>query len=436
MSIEIVTIILFGSMILFLVLGLPVAFALGGLAAIFTVFLWSPDALSVIAINAWKGMSSFTMIAIPLFIFMANMLERSGIADDLYEMMYRWLGALKGGLAAGTVLICTLFAAMVGTSGAATVTMGLIALPSMLKRGYNKDIALGSISAGGALGLLIPPSIIMIVLGLLGYLSVGKLFAGGILPGLLYSSLFISYILIRSFFQSDLAPALPPELRVSWREKLVSLRAVILPLLLVVGVLGSIFLGMATPSEAAGVGAFGSVVCAAIYRKLSWQNLKEASYATLRLSGMVLWIYFGATAFAIIYTALGASEFLEGILMGLPGGRWGVLIGMLVTFLILGCLMDAFGIMAITIPLYFPIIRALGFDPLWFGIIFCLTIEIAHLTPPFGFNLFYMKGVVPNDITMGDIYRSIVPFVGLQLIGLILVMIFPQIATWLPELIF
>ena len=436
MSIEIITIILFGSMILFLVLGHPVAFSLGGIAAVFTLFLWSPEALLTIPITIWKGMTGFTLIALPLFIYMANMLERSGVADDLYEMMYRWLGAVRGGLAVGTVLICTLVAAMSATSGAATVSMGLIALPSMLKRDYDKQIAIGCISAGGALGLLIPPSIIMIILGLMGNLSVGKLFAGGIFPGLLFSFLFIAYILIRSFFQRDLAPALPPEERVGWREKLASLRAVILPVLLVIGVLGSIFAGMATPSEAAGIGALGSILCAAIYRRLNWQTFKEAGYASLRLTGMVMWIYFGAIAFSVIYAALGASELLEGILMGLPGGRWGALAGMLATFLVLGCLMDAFGIIAICAPLYFPIIRSLGFDPLWFGILWVLTVEIAHLTPPFGFNLFYMKGVVPKGITIMDIYRSIVPFVGLQLVGLIIVIAFPEIAVWLPHVLF
>lgn len=443
MSIELITVLLFGSMILLLALGLPVAFALGGIGALFMVFLWSPDALRTIPINVFGRMCDFVLIAIPLFIFMANMLERSGVADDAYDMMYRWFGPLKGGLAVGTIIICTIFAAMSGISAAATVSMGLIAVPSMLKRGYEKELVMGSVQAGGALGVLIPPSIIMIVLALFGQLSVGKLFAGGMIPGLILSSLFIIYILIRSLLQPNLAPALPPEMRASWGQKLVSLRAVILPAILIVAVLGSILAGMATPSEAAAIGAFGSIICAAIYRRLSWQNFKEASYASLRLSAMVMWIIFGAVCISVIYVAVGAVDLVGAILMGLPGGRWGVLIAMLISWIILGCFLDNFGILAITAPVFFPIIRSLGFDPLWFGILYVLTIEMSYLTPPFGFNLFFMKGITPFikretgiDITMGDIYRSIVPFVGIQLVALILVMLFPQLALWLPNVLF
>ena len=436
MSIELLTVLLFGCMFLLLFLGQPVAFALAGLATLFTLLLWSPDALSVIPLNVWRQMSSFALIAIPLFIFMANVLQKSAIADDLYEMMYRWFGPLRGGLAAGTVIICTIFAAMSGTSAAGTVTMGLVALPSMLRRGYNKSLAIGCISAGGALGVLIPPSIIMIFLGLMTDLSIGKLFAGGVFPGLLYSGLFVVYILVRSFIQPKLAPALPPEQRASMSEKIASLKSVILPAFLVLAVLGSIFSGMATPSEAAGIGALGGIVCAGIKRRLTWQSLKEASYDTLQLTGMIVWILFGAVCFAVIYTAVGAQDFVKVILMKLPGGRWGILVGMLFSYIILGCVLDAFGIIAITAPLYFPIVKSLGFDPLWFGILYMLTYEMGALTPPFGLNLFMMRGVVPRDTSMGEIIKSIWPFVALQLIGLVIVVEFPQMTTWLPKLIF
>jgi len=436
MSIELITILLFGSMLILLILGQPVAFALGGLAVISVFTLWSPQAVSVVVHNVWAKMFDFTLIAIPLFIFMANVLRGSGVADALYEMMYRWFGQVRGGLAIGTVIICTIFAAMSGISGAATVTMGLIALPSMLKRHYRKEMAIGCISAGGALGVLIPPSVLMIVLALLGGLSVGRLFAAGIMPGVILSSLFIAYILVRSLLQPQMAPALPVEARVGWKAKLVSTRAVILPVILVLAVLGSIFSGLASPSEAAGVGAFGSIICAAVHRRLNWPSFKEASLDSLRITGMAMWIIFGAVSFAAVYDGLGAMDLIKGLLLGLPGGRWGVLIAILVTYMVLGCFLDSFGIMAITAPLYFPIIRSLGFDPLWFGVLYMMTVEMAYLTPPFGFNLFYMKGVVPKGITMGDIYRSIVPFVGLQFIGLIIVLLFPVVATWLPGLIF
>jgi len=443
MSIELITVLLFGSMILFLALGLPVAFTLGGIGIIFIIFGWDPSALRAVALDIFGKMTNFILVAIPLFVFMANVLERSGVADDAYEMMYRWFGPLRGGLAVGTVIICTIFAAMSGISAAATVSMGLIAVPSMLKRGYQKELVMGSVQAGGALGVLIPPSIIMIVLALFGQLSVGKLFAGGMIPGLILSSLFIIYILIRSFLQPNLAPALPPEMRSSWRDKFISLRAVILPVLLIVLVLGSILAGMATPSEAAGIGAFGSIICAAVYGRLNWRMFKEACDQTIRLSAMVMWIIFGACCLSVAYIAIGADELIGNILMGLPGGRWGPLIIMVFIWIVLGCFLDNFGILAITTPVFFPVVRALGFDPLWFGILYVLTIETSYLTPPFGFNLFFMKGITPFikretgiDISMGDIYRSVVPFVGIQLVALVLVMVFPQLALWLPNVVF
>jgi tripartite ATP-independent transporter DctM subunit len=436
MSIELITILIFGSVVVGLALGLPLAFALGGVAVVFTFFLWGPEALYMVASRTFGVMSAFILVAIPLFIFMANVLERSGSAEDLYSMMYHWMGPLRGGLAMGTVVICTLFAAMAGISGAATVTMGLIALPSMLKRHYNKNIAVGCIAAGGALGILIPPSVIMIIYALMAGVSVGKMFLGGIFPGLILATLFIVYIGIRCAFQRDLGPVVPPEERVGWREKLISIRAVIIPVLLVIGVLGSIFTGIASPSEAAAIGATGSLLSAAIYRRLNWKMLKEAWYRTLKLNVMIMWIVVGASLFTAAYTAIGAPELIKAILMEMPGGPWGILIGIQATFFILGMFLDPTGIVLITTPIFVPIIKTLGFDPIWFGILFVINMEMAYLTPPFGFNLFYMKGVVPKGITMGDIYRSIVPFVGLQLVGLIICMIFPQIALVLPNLVF
>lgn len=432
MGIEIISVILIGSLLLVMLMGLPLAFALGGLAVLFTFFLWGPLAIYNVALNTYGGMTSFVMVAIPLFIFMANILKRAGIADDLYEAMYRWMGPLRGGLAMGTVGICAIFAAMAGITGAATVSMGLIALPSMLKRGYDKDIAVGCISAGGALGILIPPSVTMIILGLFAQVSVGALFLGGVFPGLLLATLFIVYIGIRSFFQPHLGPAVPKDERFSWSQKLVSLKALVLPIALIVLVLGSIFTGAATPTEAASVGSLGSIICAAIYRKLNWSMFKEAAIETLRLGTMVLWIIFGAIAFVALYQAVGAQQLVASIFEAVPGGRWGILIAMQISFFIMGTFLDPNGIIMITTPLYFPIIRALGFDPIWFGVLFVINMEMGFLTPPFGYNLFYMKAVVPKDITLIDIYRSIVPFVILQAIGLVITMIFPQIITWLP----
>jgi len=433
MSVEAITGLLFGSMVVCLVLGLPLAFVLGGLAVVLTYFLWGPPALYMIASRTFGGMMVFVLVATPMFIFMANMLEKSGVADDLYDTMHDWLGGINGGLAIGTVLICVIFAAMAGVSGAATVSMGLIALPAMLKRGYNKSIAVGSIMSGGALGILIPPSVTMIFIGLISEQSVGKLFMGGVFPGILLAVLFIIYISIRCLFQPHLGPPLPREQRATWQKKVTGLRALIIPGLLVFMVLGTMFLGITTPTEAAALGAVGSIISAAVYRRLKWPLFKEACYRTFSLTVMVTWIYYAALCFTSLYAATGAADLVANILVTVPGGRWGTVIAMQLIFLILGCFLDPLGIIMICLPLFCPIVASLGFDLIWFGVLFVINMEMAYLTPPFGFNLFYMRGVAPKEVTMGDIYRSVAPFVLLQLTGLILVMIFPNIITWLPN---
>ena len=434
MSIELITLLLFGSMIVALAIGTPMAFALGAVGVLFTIFLWSPESLYIIASNSFRTLTNFIMVALPLFIFMGVMLGKSGIADGLYELMYLWMGKLKGGLAIGTVLICTLFAAMAGISGASTVTMGVVALPSMLKRGYDKEIAIGCISAGGALGVLIPPSVIMILYGLYAEVSVGRLFAGGVFPGLVLSALFCTYIGIRCIIQPNLGPPVPSEAGVNLRRKLIALKAVILPILLVIVVLGSIFTGIATPTEASAVGAFGSVLCAAIYRRLTRKNLVESCWQCLKLTCMCMWIQLGVGMFTSVYQGVGASDLISNFMTTLPVAPIVILIGIQLTFLVLGCFLDPVGIILICTPVFVPVIRTLGFDPVWFGVLFVVNMEMAYLTPPFGTNLFYMRGVAPPDITMVDIYRSIVPFVVLQALGLVLIVLFPQIVLWLPNL--
>jgi len=434
MSIEIITLLIFGTLFLLLALGVPVAFALGAVGVGFTIFLWGAPSLFNMAIVIFKNMSSAVLLAIPLFLLMANLLQHSGIADTAYETAYRWMGPLRGGLAMGTVLICTAFAAMSGVSGAATVTMGLIAIPSMLKRGYDKRIAVGCVAAGGVLGIVIPPSVIMILYASFTRESVGGLFFGGIVPGVLIAMLHVIYIGIRSYLQPNLAPAIAPEDRVGWREKIVSLRAIVLPVVLIVLVLGSIWTGAATPTEAAGVGALGALLCAAIYRRVNWNMLNDSIRTTLRITCMVMWIVAAATAFNSLYVAIGARELVTDLILSLEVNPWIILIGMQITLFFFGCIMDDYAIVMLAAPIYVPIINTLGFDSLWFGILFILNMQMAYLTPPYGFNLFYLKGIVPKGVTMGDIYRSIVPFVLLQGTGLVLVMIFPQLALWLPSM--
>lgn len=436
MNVGILTALMFVSMLLVILTGLPLSFGLGGVAVIFTFWQWGYDGLYSIATRCLGLMDSSPLLAVPMFVLMGAMLEKSGVADALYEMMYRWIGRVAGGLAAGTVLICTIFAAMTGLSGAATISMGLIALPAMLKRGYHKSIALGCISAGGALGILIPPSVTMIVYAMVAQESVGKLFIGGIGPGLLLSSLFVTYVLVRSRIQPNIAPPIPKEEAFPWSAKIVSIRAVILPLIIIFMVIGSIFAGACTVVEASVIGVVGTLIAVIVHRRLSWDFMKYTAHRTLTLTGMVTWIAIGAMSFATIYNYMGAQSLVTDILVGLPIGRWGVLILMQLTLFILGAFLDIWGIIMVAVPVFLHVVRLLGFNPLWFGILFIINMEMAYLTPPYGFNLFYMKGVAPPGIGMGDIYRSVWPFVCIQATCLALVMAFPQIALWLPNMMF
>lgn len=429
------TSLLFGFMLLFLMLGVPIAIALGGISIGMIYLFWSPMALNMVPIRAFSTASSFEYVAIPLFIFMAAMLQRANIAEDLYNTMQKFFGGLRGGLAVGTIVICTLFAAMAGISGAATISMGMIAIPAMLARGYGKDIALGSIAAGGSLGILIPPSVTMIVYGIVANTSIGKLYAGGLLPGLLISALFIAYLIIRGWLQPEISGGREMT-RYSLREKLVSLKGLVLPVLLIVGVMGSILTGIASVSEASAIGAAGSILAAAVLRRLDWSVLRQACEETLQLSCMIFWIIIGATALSTFYTAMGASRLIEGLVLDLEVNRWLILVGMLSILFIMGMMLDTVGIIMITAPIFVPIITALGFDPVWFGILFIIMMEIGFLTPPFGYNLFYLRGVAPPEVRMTDIYRSVVPFIALMLVAVAICMVFPQIILVLPNAMF
>ena len=433
MDIGTITIILFIVLIAALLTGLPLSLVMGGVSVWFTYMLWGPQAITAIKANTFGVMQNFIITAIPLFIFVGMVLQNSGLAKSLYDMMYKWFGGIRGGLAVGTVIICMLFAAMTGISGAATVTMGLIALPSMLRHNYQKDISIGCVAAGGALGILIPPSVPMILYGLFAGESIGALFAGGILPGVLLGCMFIIYILIRAYLQPSLAPSVPKEERASWKEKIASLKSVISPILLILAVLGAIFKGVATPTEAAAVGALGSLVCAAINRGLNWQMFRDTCFTTLKLSCMVVWIIIGGTCFTAVYTALGAVDLIKDIVAALPVSRYIILAGMQFVLFILGCLMDPGGIIMVCTPVMVPVIKQLGFDAVWFGVLFTVNMEMAYLTPPFGFNLFYMKAIVPEGITMNDIIRSIIPFVGIQAFCLVICIIFPELVLWIPR---
>lgn len=436
MSIELLTLLFFGTLMFLLLLGLPLAFVLGGVSVIFLYFTWGFDSFFMVVSQIWSTMGSFTLVAIPLFVFMAMILERTGVARDLYRMMHLWCGGLKGGLALGTLGICAVFAAMVGISGAAVVAMGTIALPSMLERGYDREMALGVINTGGGWGILIPPSIMMILYALITDVSVGQMFAAGILPGILLMVLTAIYILVRCHLQPELAPALPREQRGTWPEKLRALRAVLLPVGVVVMVLGSILGGLTTPTEAAAMGVLGALISATVYRQFNWSVLSEAAIRTFKLTGMIMWILFGAHAFSAAYQSMNAQELIESLIAMTPFGDWGVIVAMMLIVFLLAMVLDPVGIMLITLPVFTPIVESMGFDPVWFGILFTINMEIGYMTPPFGFNLFYLKGIVPEYITMKDIYRSVIPFVIVEIIGVAIIMVFPSIATFLPDLLF
>ena len=443
LSVELGTVILFGAMFLVLITGLPVVFVLGGIANLFTIVLYGFNATIGLYMRTWSTFNTQLLLAVPLFLLMASVLQYSGIADEAYDMFHKWMGGLNGGLAMGTVVICLIFAALTGTSGAATVSMGLIALPSMIKRGYNKHMAIGTVGAGGVIGIIVPPSIIMIIYALIAHLPIGKMFMGGILPGCTGATLFCIYIGLKCWINPKNGPALPPDERATWREKLISLRALILPIVLIIGVLGSIWGGIATPTEAAAAGAFGGFVCAAFHRRLKWTLIKTSMLQSLRLTTMIFWILAGATAFSNLYTQMGARRLVESVVAGLEVSPWVILILMQLSLFILGSIMDDYAIIMLAGPIYVPIITVLGFDPLWFGILFILNMSQAYLTPPYGFNLFYLRSLTPFikeqtgvKLTMGDLYWGVVPFVILKLINLIIIMIFPPITTWLPTLIY
>ncbi len=415
-----------------LILGFPIALTMAGLAILGTLHVWGPLGLYSVATTAFGNATNFVYIAVPLFLLMASFLQSSGLADDMYEIIYRWSGRVRGGLAVGTIIICAVFAAMAGISSVATVTMGMIALPSMMKRGYNQSMVLGCIMAGGALGILIPPSIIMIVYGGVAEVSVGKLFMGGIVPGLLLAALYILYVLIRCWINPAMGPAV--DTRFTFMEKLVILKGVILPVLLVILVLGTIYAGICTPTESAAVGAFGALICMIIHRKFTWGTIRNSILETVKTNAMIMWIIIGAACFSNFVAVAGFQDKINEYLVNLDIWRWWIIVLMQVIFFIMGMFLNPAAIVTLLGPLFVPIIISLGFDPLWFGILFVINMEMGYLTPPFGFNLFIMKGVVPDSITMNDIYRSIVPFIGIQIVALILVMIFPEIATWLPGL--
>ncbi len=432
-----VSIFMFSSMLILMSTGLPIAFSLSTVA-IFTAWIFQPALLNMLLFQ-FKDFtleSGKTLICIPLFIFMGFILHNSGIAKDLFDAVYLWSGGLRGGLGMGTILICAIMAAMIGVSSAATLSMGIIAVPAMLARNYDKRIATGIVQAGGALGFLIPPSIMMIMYAFVAQESVGRLFAAGIVPGIMLATMYIIYVGIRAYLQPELAPALPIEQRGTLKDKVLALRYLVLPAFIIIGVLGCIFTGITSPTEAAALGAAGAIICAAIRRNLTFENFKTSIMRTLSLSSFNAYIILGAIVFSGVYSGLGASTMIRDALTGMNVSPWVVVVLMQLSFFVLGMFLDDIAILFLCMPIYVPIIKALGFDPVWFAVLYVMNMQMAYITPPYGLNLFYMKAVAPKEVTLSDIYRSIVPFLLLQATALILLLVFPKIALGLPSLLF
>jgi tripartite ATP-independent transporter DctM subunit len=417
-----------------LLAGLPLAFSTGTVAVVFAYFLFGEPGLTLIIGRVFTLMGNYVLVSVPLFIFMACILERAGIAEQIFRAVHVWSGRLRGGLAVAVIISCALMAAMVGVIGAEIVTMVVVALPAMLSRGYSKNLALGSICAGGGLATLIPPSVVFILYGLTAGVSVGQLYMAGVVPGLMLSSFYIAYILIRSHLQPSIAP-LPSaeELAMPISEKLALLKELVLPGLVAFSVLGSLYLGIATPTEAAGVGVAGAAIAAAINRKLTWRGIGQAVADTTRVTAMLYWLFFGSSALIGVYTLAGGTKLIQDVMTNLPIGPLGVVILIQVIWIVLGCFIDWIGILLLTAPIFVPIVSALGFDLVWLGALFCINMQISYISPPFGPAAFYLKGVTPPDITLNQIFNSVWPYLGLQFLALALVIAFPQIALWLPS---
>ncbi len=433
MEIGLITALLFGGLFVFLVFGVPVAFALGAVTVVLTFLLDGATGLYIVVTTTYRQITDPNLITIPLFLLMGNFLVHSGISDRLFKALGYWLSGIKGGLAIVSIGVCVALA-MCGGFGPGILTMGLIAVPAMLKQHYDTSISLGSVMAGGVLGEIIPPSIIMIIFAYISRISIGKLFFGGVMPGLLTAFLYVAYISVKCRIHPGTAPVIKET--VTWEMRLKGLKDIVPSGLLIFLVLGSIFLGMATPAEAAAIGAFGAFVICIVYGKLTLSVIKNTCEQTLAISGMALWILIGATLFSVFYTSAGAQTMVTDFVGDLAVNKWIILLSMQIILLVFGMFMDDFAVVTICAPIFVPIASLIGFDPIWFSIIFILNMQVAYLTPPFGWALILMKGVAPPSISTRQIWQSVPPFVGIQIIVLLLTMIFPQIALFLPELMF
>ena len=445
MSLELLTLAMFVALILSIALGHQLAFTLAGVATLFGLIdngFNIPGLFDLYANNVWGLMNNYTLVAVPLFIFMAQLLDQSKVAEALFESLYVVLGGIKGGLGLAVVVVCTVFAATTGIIGASVVAMGLLATPALMNKGYQKEMASGIICASGTLGILIPPSIMMVVYaGLTGLkeTSVGNLFAGAIFPGLLLSGLYFFYIVLRCNINPKLGPPITREEASKYtpaQKWSMTLKSLLPPLGLILMVMGTILAGVATATEAAGMGALGAFLLALFNKAISWDVIRKSSMATLKTTAMVMMLFIGGTFFSTVFLSMGGGDVVADLFIGSGMNPWLALGIMMFIIFILGMFIDWAAILLVTVPIFMPIAMELGFDPLWFAILMCVNLQTSFLTPPFGYALFYFKGVAPPEYNIMHIYRGIIPFVGIQILGLVVLALFPAICTWLPSVFF
>jgi tripartite ATP-independent transporter DctM subunit len=438
MSYELIALLIFASMMCMLLTGHLIFGAIGGVATAFALLLWGEGAEGMPFHASFVLLNWYPLLTLPLFIFMGYMFSESGIADDLYNMFHVWMGPINGGLAVGTIFLMCAIAAMNGLSVAGMAIGASLALPEMLKRKYDKVMITGVIQAGSSLGIMIPPSVVLVLYGMIARQNVGRLWMAGVFPGLMMAGMFMVYILIRCKLQPHLGPALPPEERqVSWGEKFRLLRAGIIPLVIIFSMTGLFLMGITSLVECSAAGAGATTLVALLKRRLNKRVLENTLRNTLSVSCMFMWVILAALAFSSVFDGLGAVHAIKSLFLE----RWhltplGILIMMQITYLFMGTFLDDTAMLIIVAPLYVPLVISLGFDAIWYGVLYTITCQIAYMTPPFGYNLFLMKAMAPPEITLADIYRSIFPFVLVMIVALAVVMIFPQIALWLPNLYF
>jgi tripartite ATP-independent transporter DctM subunit len=425
------TVLLFGMMIVLLMLGKPLAYLTGFVAMFFAIGWFGPKVLPLLTSRIYSFVGEYTLIAVPMFVLMASLLDRTNIAKDLYNAMHVFSGRLKGGVAVQTLIVAVFLAAMSGIIGGETVLLGMLALPQMLRLGYNKHLAIGTVCAGGSLGTMVPPSIVLIIYGLTANVSIGDLFTASVIPALMLASFYLIYILVRCHLQPDLAPLISnddPDKSIDLKKTILDIGA---PLIIIVMVLGSIYGGIASVTEAASVGVASVLGLSMIRRELSFAVMQSSIVQTMQTCGMIIWIGISASALIGVYNLMGGNKFVQGMILGLDVSPLLVILFMMGILIFLGMFMDWIGIALLTMPIFVPIVIGLGYDPVWFGVVFCMNMQVSFLSPPFGPAAFYLKSVAPPDITLIDIFASVWPFIIMQLVALSLLVLNPNIALWL-----